>query len=84
MRRPAVLVAIGTIAASVVAIGFALGVLVLSARAHGTTRPPSTSTPDPRLQAAFTDIFRSASAAATRARELHESDRLSATRPLDQ
>jgi hypothetical protein len=83
VRRPAVLVAIVAVVASVAAIGVALAMLVLSARGHDGARPPAATTPDPRLQAAFTDIFRSASAAASRARELHESNLLSATRPID-
>ena len=62
-----------------------LAALVLTAvtacgRDRQPSPPPTAATPDPRLQSAFTDIFRSASAAAGKARELHESRLLSATR----
>ena len=68
MRRSVVLVVLLT-----------LGTLAACARDRPPP-PPTAATPDPRLRAAFTDVFRGASAAAAKARELHESDLLSATR----
>lgn len=72
MRRSVVLVALATLA-----------VLATTAacRRDRTTPPPSpaAAAPDPRLRAAFADIFAGAAAAATKARELRESDLLSAT-----
>jgi hypothetical protein len=55
----------------------------LGACGPGRQRPPpptAAATPDPRLSAAFTKVFRDATAAASKARELHERELLSATR----
>lgn len=70
MRRLAVLV--GLVAFAGLACGRDRSTPALPARA-----------PDARLEAAFADVFRQAAAAAGKARELHERERLriSATRP---
>jgi hypothetical protein len=75
VRRSVVFVALATLAALAHA----------GACKRERTAPPATTvtTPDPRLQAAFTDIFVGATAAATKARELRESDLLSATQLAD-
>jgi len=58
----------------------ALAALASCKREHKAPPATTATRPDPRLQAAFTDIFVGATAAATKARELRESDLLSATR----
>jgi hypothetical protein len=47
------------------------------------TPSAAAATPDPRLQAAFADVFTQAGVASAKARQLHESQLLSASRPDD-